>query len=353
MSEQPFKVIIKNIKKGAFAPAYFLYGEEPYYIQKIIQSAEFFVKETNNENNLFIIDGKKQTLNDALLILQEVGMFSNFRLVIVRDAHQLKDFSVTSKDKNTDILSLIKFIQNPIPEHHIIFAFEDPEKKLDEKKSVIKEIIHSPNVIAYKSEKVKEYKMKEWIKQYVFDLGRTINDRACIRLAENIGNDLMRVEKEIDKIIINTAQKEEITEEHINKYTFINREYNIYELQSALAKKDVLKANLIVKYFAENKNDFPMERVLPSLNNYFSKLMKYHLLENVSNQSDEYIKTQLQLSHVFFVKEYHTAARNYSRPKVKQILYLLNEYDLKSKKINNYSLESGQLLQELIWKILH
>lgn len=93
-----------------------------------------------------------------------------------------------------------------------------------------------------------------------------------------------------------------------------------------------------------------MERIIPSLNTYFSKIMKYHLLEN---KEENFVKEQLQLPHPFFVKEYQKAAQNYSRPKTKQVLYLLSEYDLKSKKINNYSLDNGQLLQELVWKILH
>lgn len=346
----PFKDIVKSVKKGAFAPVYVIYGEELYYIHKIIQAAEHFIAETNNESNLFILDGKKQKLNDALLILQEAGMFSSFKLVIVRDAHHLKEFQDTSKNKNLSTDAFLKYLQNPVSEHHLILAFEDPEKKLDERKSFIKEIINHPNVVAFKSEKIKDYKVKDWIKQYVMDMGRMIDERAAFKLAENIGNDLMRIEREIEKIIINTSEREEITEQHIAKYTFVNREYNIYELQKALAEKDILKANLIIKYFGENKSDFPMERIIPSLNTYFSKIMKYHLLEN---KEENFVKEQLQLPHPFFVKEYQKAAQNYSRPKTKQVLYLLSEYDLKSKKINNYSLDNGQLLQELVWKILH
>lgn len=346
----PFKDIVKSIKKGAFAPVYIIYGDELYYIHKIIQAAEHFIAETNNESNLFILDGKKQKLNDALLILQEAGMFSSFKLVIVRDAHHLKEFQDASKNKNLSTDAFVKYLQNPLSEHHLILAFEDPEKKLDERKSFIKEIINHPNVVAFKSEKIKDYKVKDWIKQYVMDMGRMIDERAAFKLAENIGNDLMRIEREIEKIIINTSEREEITEQHIAKYTFVNREYNIYELQKALAEKDVLKANLIIKYFGENKSDFPMERIIPSLNTYFSKIMKYHLLEN---KEENFVKEQLQLPHPFFVKEYQKAAQNYSRPKTKQVLYLLSEYDLKSKKINNYSLDNGQLLQELVWKILH
>lgn len=348
--QQPFKDIIKNIKKGAFAPVYVLYGDEPYYIQKIIQTAEHFIQETNNENNFFIIDGKKQNLNDALMMVQEIGMFSSFKLVLVRDAHGLKEFQSSSKDKDSHIALLLKFISHPIPEHHLILAFENPEKKLDERKTFIKEILTHPNVVAFKSEKVKDYQVKDWIKQYVQDLGRMIDERSAYKLAENIGNDLMRIEKEIEKIIINTSPKEEITETHISQYTFVNREYNIYELQKALAHKDVLKTHLIIKYFGENKKDFPMERIILSLHTYFSKLLKYHLLEN---KEDHYVKEQLELPYPFFVKEYKTAAMHYSRPKTKQILYILKEYDLKAKKINNYSLESTQLLQEMVWKILH
>ncbi len=345
-----FKELARNVKKGAFPPVCILYGDEIYYTQKIIQITEKFVKETNNENNLFILDGKKQKLNDALLILQEVGMFSSFKLVIFRDAHQLKEFQPLSKDKNNSLDVFLKYLDTPIPQHYLILAFEDPEKKLDERKSIIKKIIEHPNTAAHKSEKVKDYKLKDWIKQYVMDIGRMIDDRAAFKMAENIGNDLMRIEKEIEKIIINTHPKEEITEKHVNQYTFINRDYNIYELQKALAEKDVLKANLIIRYFGENKNDFPMERIIPSLNTYFSKVLKYHLLDN---KDENYVKEQLELPHPFFVKEYRMAAQNYPRPKTKQILYLLHEYDLKSKKINNHSLENLQLLQEMVWKILH
>lgn len=348
--QQPFKDIIRNIKKGAFAPVYFLYGDELYYIQKIIQSVEKFIEETNNENNLFIFDGKKQKLNESLILLQEAGMFSSFKSVIFRDSQNLKEFQAPSKNTDTGIQNVLKFAENPIPEHHLIIAFEDAEKKLDERKSYIKQIIEHPNIIAFKSEKIKDYKVKAWIKQYVMDAGRMIDDRAAFKLAENIGNDLMRIENEIEKIILNTPQKQEITEHLVSQYTFVNREYNIYELQKALGEKDVLKANMIIKFFGENKNDFPLERILPSLNNYFSKILKYHLLEN---KEDNYVKEQLQLPHPFFVKEYKSAAMKYSRPVVKKVLYLLKEYDLKSKKINNYSLDNLQLLQELTWKILH
>lgn len=345
-----YKDIIKTIKKGAFSPIYILYGDELYFIHKIIQAAEHFTIETNNESNLFILDSKKQKLNDALMMLQEAGMFSSFKMIILRDAQYIKEFQSTSKDKNSSIEILLKYIQHPVPEHYLIIAFEDPEKKLDERKSFIKEIINHPNVVAFKSEKIKDYKVKDWIKQYVLDLGRMINDGAAYKLSENIGNDLMRIEKEIEKIIINIAEKEEITETHVSKYTFINREYNIYELQKALGERDILKANLIIKYFGENKNDFPMELIISQLNNYFSKIMKYHLLDN---KDDNTIKEYLQLPHVFFVKEYRTAAFNYPRPKTKQVLDLLYEYDLKSKKINNHSLENMALLQELVWKIMH
>lgn len=347
---QPFKDIIKNIKKGAFAPVYVLYGNEPYYIHKTIQTTENFIRESNNENNLYIFDAKKQSLNDALLVLQEVGMFSAFRIVIIRDAQHLKELQSTHKQKDPVMASLFRFIQNPIPEHHLIIAFEDPEKKVDDTKGILKEIISHPNVVAHKSEKVKDYKVKDWIKQYVLDVGRMIDDRAAFKLAENIGNDLMRIEKEIEKILINTSQKEEITEQHINQYTFVNREYNIYELQKALATKDILKSLLIIQYFGENKSDFPLERIIPSLSNYFSKILKYHFL---TDKNDQYVKEQLQLPHIFFVTEYKKAAENYPRHKTKQVLYLLKEYDLKSKKINNYSLENTQILQELVWKIIH
>ncbi len=355
MLDKTFKEAIKNIHKGILSPVYFLYGDEPFYIQKIIQATESFIHSSGNEEGLFVYDTKdykKNKLNDVILLMQEAGMFSSFKLAIFRNAQNLPEFQSSSKAKEIGMNTLMQFINNPVSERHIIFAFEDPEKKIDERKTNIKEIIGHNNVFKYKSEKIKDYRIKDWIKAYITDLGRVISDDAATKLSENIGNDLLRIEKEIGKILINIKPNEEIVGKHVDAHTIINREYNIFELQKALInrKRDVYKANAIIKYFSENKSDYPIERVLYALNDYFVKLLKYHLL---TDTSEDNVMKELKLHHRIFIKDYLEAARNYSRQKVKQVLYLIKEYDLKSKKINNHSLESPQLLQELIYKIIH
>jgi DNA polymerase-3 subunit delta len=177
----------------------------------------------------------------------------------------------------------------------------------------------------------------------------TASPKSSQLLTEYLGNDLGKISNELDKLMINLPPGTEITPDHIQMNIGISKDFNTFELNDALTKKDVVKANRIINYFAANSKDHPLVLTIASLNSFFVKLLRYHGLEDKSKES----AARALGVHPFFVSDYIAAARNYPMQKIKAIAGYLREYDLRSKGIDNASADDGALMKELIWKILH
>ena len=189
----------------------------------------------------------------------------------------------------------------------------------------------------------------EWISGYVKERGFSISPKASALLAEFVGNELSNVVNELTKLFIIIPARAEITEEIIERNIGISKDFNVFELQKALGRKDVYKANMIIRYFASNLKDNPLVKVIPSLYLYFSKVLIYHYLPDKSRNN-----AAAALSvNPFFVQDYQTTAKNYSVRKLVDVISYLREYDLKAKGLDNVSATDGELMKELVFKILH
>jgi DNA polymerase-3 subunit delta len=168
-------------------------------------------------------------------------------------------------------------------------------------------------------------------------------------LAENLGNDLSKIENELVKFEINLQKGAEITPEIIEEYIGISKDYNVFELQNALGKRDVLKVNRIINYFGSNPKENPAIKVNSILFGYFKKVFLFHFIQD---KSENNLAAQLSVNR-FFVKDYRIAASNYSPQKLRQIISILREYDLKSKGVETAPMEDGEIMREMVFKILH
>ena len=203
------------------------------------------------------------------------------------------------------------------------------------------------NAALFESKKLYDNQVADWISNYLKSKDYTINQRAAALLNEYLGTSLSKVTNELDKLIINLPPKSEITQEHIQANIGISKDYNVFELQTAIAKKEVVKANRIINYFNANPKENPMVMTVASLYGYFCKVLIYHFL------ADKKTAAAAMGVNPFFVKDYEMAAKNYSAGKLKSIFSYLREYDLKSKGIDRGSATEGELLKELIFKIMH
>jgi DNA polymerase-3 subunit delta len=195
--------------------------------------------------------------------------------------------------------------------------------------------------------KLYDNQVPDWINNYLRGKDYTVGPKASAMLTEYLGTSLSKITNELDKLMINLPPKSEITPEHIQTNIGISKDYNVFELQAAIGKRETLKANRIINYFASNEKDNPMVVTISSLYGYFCKILTYHFL------ADKKTAAAALGVHPFFVKDYEVAAKNYSAGKLKSIFGYLREYDLKSKGVDNGSASHGELLKELVFKILH
>lgn len=330
-----YEQIIENIRKKIYHPIYFLTGEEPFYIDEIADILmDTVLSDIEKEFNLAILYGKDTDVNAIDGAARRYPMMSNYQVLIIREAQML--------DK---IEELERYTKAPLKSTILVLCYK--YKKPDKRKKFFKDI--EKNSVYFESPKIKDDKLPEWIKSYVKKKGYGISPEASALLAEYLGSDLGKVANETAKLMINLAQGTEISVSYIEKNIGITKEYSIFELQNALGRKDSYQANRIVTNFASNPKENPLIKTIILLYGYFLKVFKYHYLTDKNMNAAASVLS----CSPYFVKDYEYASKRYSIEKLKQVIGILKEYNLKAIGINNNSTEQGELMKEMIFKILH
>ena len=329
--------IIKDIKARKLKPIYLLHGEESYYIDLLSDYLEQHVlSDAEKGFNQTIFYGKDTEVMTVLNAAKRYPMMSDYQLVLVKEAQELKI------DKAAEQFQA--YCEKPLPSTILVLCHK--YGKFDKRKKVYK-ILEKTGVV-FESASIYGYKVPAWIDDFVRDKGYHINPKASALLAEYLGNDLSKVANELEKLMLNVTKTQEIGTKEVQDNIGISKDYNVFELQNALARKDVFKANQIINYFEANPKANPMVLVMGNLASYFTKILKYHYVVDKSQLARE-----LGVSP-YFVKDYDLAARNYNYGKTLEVISLLRAYDLKSKGVDSTgNTEHGELMRELIYKIIH
>ncbi|MFN3996577.1 DNA polymerase III subunit delta [Algoriphagus sp.] len=333
--------VLKDLKAKKFAPIYFLEGEEPYFIDLITDYIEKnAIAEHEKGFNQLILYGKDSPVNVILSNARKFPMMADRQVVIVKEAQSIPDFGKEDAQK-----LFISYLNNPLPSTILVFAHK--HKKLDGRGSLKKEL--DKKTVFVNSEKVKDWKLNEWIEGYFRELGHQIDGKAAQLLGDSIGNNLEVISNEVGKMLINFSEPTKFTAEHISKYIGINKEYNNFELSKAIGYRDAIKANQIIHYFIQNPKAHPVIPIFSLLYTYFSKVALVHRAGAIpENQLAGVIGV-----HPYGVKEYLAASRNYKLGKVIEVFGFIKEADLRFKGVDSGSMNEGEILRELVYKILH
>lgn len=326
--------IIAEWKKQQFKPVYWLEGEEDYYIDVVMDYAEHrILNESEAGFNLTVFYGKDADWTAVVNACRRYPMFAEKQVVLLKEAQQMRDI-----DK------LEAYIENPLAS--TIFVVSYKEKTLDGRTSLSKLLKKTAHV--FTSKKIYDSKLPEWTNELVTARGYNIAQKALMLLVEHIGNDLSRIANEVDKLLLNLGSEKLITEDDIEKYVGVSKEYNVFELQDALGKKDLSKAMKIIRYFEGNPKAAPIQMVLPALYNSFSKA---YMLFALQGKDDKTMAAAMGISP-FFIKDYQAIARNYSFSGIEQALLLLHEYNLKSVGVGSVGTPDASLLKEMAVKMM-
>jgi DNA polymerase-3 subunit delta len=328
-------IVLNKIAQGNFEKVYLLQGEEALYIDLICDAIiEAALQEHERDFNQTIVYGRDADPGSLMAELRSYPLMAERRLVVLKEAQDMKS-----------IVDLEPYFDNPTDT--TIFVICHKYGTVDSRKTVFKKV--AKVALVFKSEKVQEYKLADWIMRQVKADGYGITEKAGILLADSLGNDLSRIVNELRKLYILVEKGTTLNDIHIEENIGISKDYNFFELSNAIASRNVVKAFEIVDYFVHNPKAGPLIPIITNLFSLHKKVMMIHFLENKSRES---VVSALKVAP-FVANQYIQASRIYSPKKLAANIHLLHEYDLRSKGVNNSSFEDGELMKELVYQLMH
>jgi len=328
--------IVSDIQKGNIKPIYFLMGEEAYYIDKISDFIEEnILSEEERGFNQMLIYGRDTSIDEVVSNAKRYPMMAERQVVIVKEA----------QDLSRTIEKLVDYAENPQPTTVLVVCYK--YKKIDKRKKLYKSIDKSG--VIFEGKRLYENQVGDWITKNLKSRGYSISPKASQMLVEFLGTDLGKIDNELEKLQLICPEGTTISPEIIEENIGISKDFNNFEFRKAIGEKDSLKAHRIVNYFSQNPRDNPMVVTISLLFSYFSQILQYH---GLSDKSKGVVAKQLKVSP-YFVSDYVIAARNYPMKKVSHAISLLQETDVKSKGVGATNISQGDLLKELLVKIMN
>jgi DNA polymerase-3 subunit delta len=333
---QSAQQLLVDIEQDRIKPLYFLMGEEPYYIDLISNTlVDKLLDEAQKDFDLSVLYGKDVDLKDVIVLARQYPMLAPKKVVWLKEAQEANHMD-----------DLIHYIHKPMPTTVLIINYKNGT--LDKRKKLVTEL--EEGGFLFESKKMFDSELPDWIEQQLKKKGFFIDVKAVSLLAEFVGNDLTRLEGELNKLLVALPKEEKkITSTHIEQFIGISKDYNEFELLDAVARKDVLKANRIAVFFSDNSKNHPFIRVVAMMSNFFINLMYYHYLVDKSS-----VKVASELGVPYgMVKLYESAAKYYGGTKTMHIIHTLRQFDAMSKGIGARANDESELLKELLFRIMH
>lgn len=335
-----FDKIVKEIRVGKFRPFYLLMGEESYYSDVIIKEIEKSALSPEEKGfNYTVLYGGDVTAASVVEVARRFPMMASRQLVILREAQLL--------NKLTD---LEFYFRNPMSTTVLVISLTG--KSVDKRTSLYKLAV--ANGFVLESFSLYPDMVYSWIERYLKTKGISIVPEAAMLMAEHCGTELRKLVLELDKLITNLEEgSKQIGLKAIEENIGISRDYNVFELTKAISFKEQKKALKIAKHFGDSPKQFPLVLTMAALFSHFTRLLKYHSLHRSGARPT---KSQIA-SHIginpFFLPEYEYAVRNYSLIKCMEAISLIRKYDSKSKSSSRGEATDGELLFEIVHKILY
>ena len=334
-----YETIMRDLKARHFSPIYILMGDESYYIDKISDYiAEHVLRPEERDFNQTVVFGSDISASQIVDSAKAFPMMAEKRVVIVKEAQNLKGTE-----------PLVKYFKQPVVSTVLVLCHKNGS--IDKRKKIIP-AAQVGGAVIFESKKLYERELPGFITSYFMQHEITIEQKAAQMIADHVGADLHRLTSELDKILISFSEVDRmVTPEIVEKEIGVSKDFNAFELRSAIIQRDIYKANLITKYFDNNPKAGSLFSFLPMLFSYFENLMIAFYSPNRSNENA--LAQFLELRNGWAAKDYLTGMRNYSGMKTMQIISKIREIDAKSKGLDNPNTASSELMKELIFFILH
>lgn len=332
-----YEAIRNDILHRRFKPVYLLMGDESYFIDELTELITgTLLTETEKDFNMLTFYGVDADVNEIIASARRFPMMAAYQLILVKEAQHLEQLEL-----------LDHYVRNPMPSTVLVINYK--HGSIDKRKALVKNI--DITGVVFESKKMYDNQIPAFITTYFREKEIGIDEKSARMLADYVGNDISKLIPQLQKLEVSlTEGSRRVTTDLIEQNVGISKDYNNFELQNAIIRKDILTANRIVDYFGKNPKDNPMIATITVLFNYFSNLLECFWLPRKDEQS---IMEALHLRSSYFARDYLTGLRNYNANKVIEVISHLRTFDARSKGIDNISASQGELLKELVYRIMH
>ena len=336
-TKSSFESISNDIRRRQFKPIYLLMGDEGYFIDELTTLiSDTLLTEVEKDFNMLTFYGVDSDVNIIISSARRFPMMSDHQLIIVKEAQQLDQFEL-----------LDHYVKNPMLSTVLVINYK--HGSVDKRKSLVKHI--DKIGVVFESKKLYDNQIPAFITSWFREKEIGIDEKSAQMLTDHLGNEISKLIPQLQKLEVSLPEgARRVTSDLIEKNVGISKEFNNFELQKAIITKNVLAANRIVDYFSSNPKDNPMMVTVAILFNYFSNLLECFWLSQKDEQS---IMAALNMRSSFFVRDYMTGLRNYNAGKVMEIISDLRTFDARSKGVDNISASQGELLRELVYRMMH
>lgn len=338
---QTFEQIMSDLKSRKFKPVYFLMGEEPYFIDAITDYIEKnLLREDEKAFNQAVVYGSDVDLGQVIDMARRVPMMSEYNLVIVKEAQNVKDFEGATEGK-ADPFAL--YVENPTKSTVLVINYKG--KKLDARRKVAKLLDKEQEI--FESKPLYDSQVGKWIIEYLRNQNIAIEPNAAEIMAAHLGTKLSAIVMELDKLKVAIGESKKITAADIERHVGISKDFNIFELQTAIGARDFYQSTLIAKHMGA----MAKHSIIPDISILYGFFTKVMILHSMRGAGSSDLARALKVSP-FFVKDYQAAARNYNLTQCASVISILREYDAYSKGIDAPPVSDAELLNEMVFKIL-
>jgi DNA polymerase III subunit delta len=325
-----FESLMKDLNAGKYHPIYYLFGEEPYFIDQV---SDFIEKnaltEAEKSFNQVILYGKETEFKTIVDEARQFPMMASRRVIIVKEAQEMKTLP-----------ELISYIEKPSPSSILVLCHK--YKKLDKRTKIAK--ILDEKAVVFESKKMYDNQVAPWIREFLKSKGLNTETGVPDIIAEYLGADLSKISNELNKMLLNFTSHKTITLIDVKEQIGISKDFDVFELQRVLGEKNFVKAAMIINYFKENPTANPAVMVISSLFTYFNKVM---IAKSHASLSDQDLSRQTGVNP-FFLKEYRNAAKNYSMSQLIKIFRVLKTADKNSKGIESRRSDDGAIFKDIL-----
>lgn len=328
-----FEQINKDILNRKFYPVYFLSGEESYFIDYITdQLINNVLTASEKDFNMTIMYGRDSSIGTILDACVRYPFMAEYNLIVIKETQDLKKMD-----------ELNQYLENPNPSTILVFAHK--YKKLDKRTTTYK--ILDKNACIYTSEKIKENEIPDWIRKYLGGQNFSIDQKALNLLTEYMANDLSIIINQLEKLVYLKKDSKAITSADIELHIGISKDYNVFELQKAIAYKDLVKATKILNFVSSNPKAMAIQLITAMLFGFFSKSCVFYY------EKQDHKKTAEAMGlNTYYLQDYTQAVNKY-HSKLPNVISILKEYDLKSKGVDSVYADDSELIKEMIFRIIN